>query len=681
MGAPLGNGAIARPRGGVAGDSDPAPSSATSPASLAVAAACGIVLAAALLFSGGVSEERLAVIGGVAVALAGLAWALAALGGVPRARVSREGGAFFLFLAGLVAWSGASIVWSITPESSWSAFNRSLVYLAFAALGLVFAGAVAKPFRLLATGLAALLGVVLAWALAEKVVPPEDAGLLIDLLRDVRLEGPIGYANALALVSAMALPLALWVASDSRHAAAARAGGVLLVYAPVVALVLTYSRGGIMVAALAVALWLLLTPSRLERVLVLAVALAVAVPVLAVAFALPGVTAEEQPRDVRVDDGVLFGVALVVGAAIVFAAAFVGTQFERRRRLSDAERRRVGRALVALAALALAAAMLALVIRVGDPVEWGRAQVDRLTSETYVGGGPGRLADPGTNQRWEWWQDAFRSFEDEPVFGTGAGSFALAQRTLPRHAATRVTEPHNLFLEFLAETGLVGAALLVGAAGAAALAVRGAFRRAAADERPAVAALAVGVAAFALHSLLDVDWEFLALGAPVFFVLGALASAGAGGIRRRARAPILAAASVVLAAASLWSLGSPWLADRLTDEALELRATSPDEAVDKGRRAKSLDPLSLDARWALAAAYSARGDRGAARSNYLDAAAIEPRNPDAWYELACFELAAGEGARGAVPFLARAASLDPEHPASELLADARHANANRVPTC
>src|SRR5438128_566314 len=92
------------------------------------AAALGLVVAA-LLVGGGSGSSGLLWIGGLALLAAAAAYA--ALG----ARVSRAGLAFLTALGGLVVWDGASIVWSVGPDLSWSATNRALVYLGFACVG------------------------------------------------------------------------------------------------------------------------------------------------------------------------------------------------------------------------------------------------------------------------------------------------------------------------------------------------------------------------------------------------------------------------------------------------------------------------------------------------------------------------------------------------------------------
>ena len=119
-------------------------------------------------------------------------------------------------------WTGFSVRWSIAPDASWTAFNRNLVYLAFAVLGLVVGTLTPRAPRLVAAGLLLLLALVLGWALLGKVVP----SLVPGGERIARLREPVGYWNALALLAAWALALGLWLASWRTVRPIARAGAV-----------------------------------------------------------------------------------------------------------------------------------------------------------------------------------------------------------------------------------------------------------------------------------------------------------------------------------------------------------------------------------------------------------------------------------------------------------------------
>ena len=216
--------------------------------------ASGALLFVALFFGDGTSGGRLFWIGALAVLAAAVS-----LGAGPIPVPRGPGLACFALIGALTAWVGLTMWWSIAPDRSWQAFDRTLVYGAFAVLGLL-ATRVPRPARTVAGGLAVLIGLVLLWALAGKVVP----SLVPDGFRVARLRNPIGYWNSLALVAATAVPLGLWLSASRRHHAAVRAVGAVLVYLAEVAAVLTLSRAGILVAGLAALAWLAIERDRLE---------------------------------------------------------------------------------------------------------------------------------------------------------------------------------------------------------------------------------------------------------------------------------------------------------------------------------------------------------------------------------------------------------------------------------
>jgi hypothetical protein len=135
--------------------------------------------------------------------------------------------AALLFMTAFVAWNGISVLWSIEPDRSWAYLNRGLVYLAFAVVGIAVGSIVPGATRAWAYVLAGVLALPLGWALLTKAVPAvgSESG------RIARLSSPVGYWNALGLLFAMALPLALWLAARREHEHLLRMLGVVYVYA------------------------------------------------------------------------------------------------------------------------------------------------------------------------------------------------------------------------------------------------------------------------------------------------------------------------------------------------------------------------------------------------------------------------------------------------------------------
>jgi tetratricopeptide (TPR) repeat protein len=522
-------------------------------------------------------------------------------------------------LAALAGWCALSVAWSDTPDRSWDYANRTFVYTAFAALGL-FAW---NRTRELALGLAALLGAVVVWSLAGKVLPwlNEDYG------RIARLRSPVGIWNQLALLADYALPLALWLAWRRRVL------GALLAYGWLVALVLTYSRGGVLVGIAVVAAWIALSRRWLEAAATLVAAGIPAAAVVGVALALPGVTEDAQAHATRVQDGAIFGVVLATGAVVAGALA----------RLSlPRETPTVRRAAVAAVGCAAVAVIVLAVVRA--PTLWDEFT---STSVTQLPNTSGRFATAGSNHRWVWWEQAWDGWEEQPLAGNGAGSFALTNLRYRTTYLDQATEPHSLPLQFLSETGLLGLALLVASIGA--------LLAAAGRRRDHELALSLLLPALALHGLLEIDWDYLAVAAPAFVAAGSLAGRP-GMVRRPSPFVALAAGGVALAAVS--SLFLPWLGDHWTDQARGA-LDRPARAITLAKRARAVDPVSIEPLLVQGLAEEERGDLTGAAAAYQKATDVQPRNPQPWAWLGRFELDSG-CPRRALPHLERYVELDPQ---------------------
>lgn len=615
-----------------------------APALQALLLAATILLVGASLFHGGAGGDgSILWIGGAAVLCATGAAALVALGRAPLPALGKAGWACLGLLTAFVAWNGVSIWWSIQPSRSWDFLNRGAVYLALACLAMLAVAGVPRALGMAAGGLAALLGLVLAWALLGKIVP----GLGPDP-RIARLRSPIGYWNQLALLADGAVVLGLWLAARRR------VSGVVLLYGALVAVVLTYSRSGIALAALVALAWLAARPERFESIVALAIGGAAAACTSAVALALPGVSESDAAHRGR--DGAIFGVVLV----LLGAAAAAGARPALAARVDPGRRAVVVRGAAVVAAAVVVAALAGVVARDGGPGRFVTARWDEFTSTTQYSQSPGRVAGFSSSGRWSWWQEAWHTFLDEPVAGTGAGTFQLADRRRRQSAVTTI-EPHNTPLQFLGETGIVGFGLWLGAAVAAAVAIG----RRRYEEPAAATALALAALAFLVHSFGDIDWSFLATQAPLFVILGALLGAGVPA-RAVPRSRLGAAAAAAVAFGLVYSLAAPWLANRRLDESVDAFVRGDYVlAAARARSAHSLNPLDADPVTQEAAAEEGLNNAVKAYALYIRAVRLEPENPDTWFDLGQFQLLTLHDPRAAFDSLNRAYTLDPHGAAAE----------------
>src|SRR5262249_38073039 len=220
------------------------------------------------------------------------------------------------------------------------------------------------------------------WSLAGKVFP----WLYEDYGRIARLRGPIGYWNALALLAAIALPIGLWLATRWR------VPGALLVFGWIIALVLTYSRGGIVVAVIVVAVWLAVSGFWLQGLATLVAAGVPAAGVAAIAFALDGGTSDGASHVTRVHDGLIFGALLVAGGVVTYLLCGIPPPEP-----VPAVRR------AAIALVIVAAVAICLVGGLHARTWW-----DEFTApaSSEVSNSPSRLTEASSNHRWIWWKEA-----------------------------------------------------------------------------------------------------------------------------------------------------------------------------------------------------------------------------------------------------------------------------------
>jgi O-antigen ligase/polysaccharide polymerase Wzy-like membrane protein len=461
---------------------------------LAVGAAAVLAMPTVVaFFSGGFFDKaRLAAAIG--------AWALVALVALfarEPVPASLPGRLALLGLLLLCGWTALSFAWAPLGGRAEDDLQRLLLYLAFliAAVALV-RGPVMR--RLLEPAVVLGAFVVVAYGLSERLFPS-----LIDLASSGtavgRLEQPLTYWNAVGILAAVGVVLAMHITGDPTRQrglrAAAAAAGVVLG----LGCYLTYARGAL--AALAVGIVVLLALAPVLRPQLRAIVTIVGAGIVAAVVA-NGLSTVKSLSARDVGEGLEMFAALVALAAV---AAIVAPRPARRPiRLPSLPTSRPATVLGASVVAILVAGLLVAALE-GKPG----------TSSPVPGATPARLGSVDSN-RYHYWEQAGRTFADHPLVGIGSGGFQVDWlKIYKRRDASG--DAHSLYLETAAELGVVGVAFLLLFLGGAGAALIRLYR----IDPGAGTGLAAGLAAWTFHAGLDWDWEMPAVTMPALLLAAA----------------------------------------------------------------------------------------------------------------------------------------------------------------
>jgi O-antigen ligase len=381
------------------------------------------------------------------------AWAAATAAVVSRdLRLARTARAWLASGGLVLAWVALSWLWSDRRAQTVLEIRRTAVYAAVVLALIALARRGAERQLVLSTHVAISAVVVYAVAryLTETRTPDTFEGTL--------LAQPLGYANALGALAAIGVVLGIGLAA---HAPPGRERAFAAATVPILAaaLPLTQSRG----AAVALCIGLVTTVACADDAAPLVRALLLATPgsAIAVIAAATSRLSDDNAKQPYAH------VALVVGAVAIVSAAGTAVAAARAQRIPRLHRHVPRPALAAALGIGLVAA---------------------------------GAASGSTEPRTSLWGVAWHQFERHPADGSGVGTFALAwARSGLIETRGGALDAHSLYLETLAELGLVGLALLL-----AFLAVPLLHAR-----RAPVAAGAYVV--FLVHAGLDWDWEMPAV--------------------------------------------------------------------------------------------------------------------------------------------------------------------------
>jgi O-antigen ligase len=494
-----------------------------------------------------------------------------------------------------------------------------------------------------------------------------------------RLRAPLEYWNALALVMVLAIPIALRMTTDATRRDPTRLLGIFSLFVLVVCLGMTYSRGGILAFMAVVAVVTLFGGQRLRGLAVIGVVIVAAIPVLGLSFSRPALKGLYVPLEERVPDGILLGLVSAGCILALLIAAWGMLRLEERTVWNDERTQLVWRGLAATAAILFVMLLGAIAAYEGGPGQWADDAWNKFTETSKDNtSDPARIVSSNSGNRWVWWKEAAGAWSDKPLQGWGAGSFAVTHK-MYREVELPVVQPHNMPLQFLAETGIVGTLLVTGALG---FLLFCAFERVRAmahgRERDIAVALFAGAVGWVVHGLVDWDWDIPGVTIPALIFLGLLVgrpwrprSEAALPDRATGTRGALIALACVAACLLIVSAALPMLADQKATDAQAVSANAGagelEDAAAEADLAARLDPTAVRPLLAASAIAQGRGRLLDAREFLLDAVDRQPYSAVAWQRLLelALKTADRQGARAAAR---RLLELDPIGTATRTLA-------------
>ncbi|MGK2876965.1 MAG: O-antigen ligase family protein [Solirubrobacterales bacterium] len=346
------------------------------------------------------------------------------------------------------AWMLLSLTWTESAERTFAEFARVVGYLGV--LVLVWLGVGRTTWRLVAAGLLTAGVLVCFLTLMSRLWPsmfPSDTVAIN--LKTTRINYPFGYWNAVGCWSAMTITLCLAYAG---HARSGVVRGLALAAVPMcsVGLYLALSRAGF-AGAIAGAIVVVVLAEWRWWTLVQSVVAALASYVVILV-----VRGERSIVDATGSDGagrIALALALVGGCLALVGWLGARSQLGPRLRIDGPNGRRLGIGTACIAALAVIVISFSFA---------GKAY-DQFTGKQVVvtaKGSDARLAQLNGN-RHNLFDSGWAAFTENPVFGIGPGTFEFWWNRNGVNGEF-VRDVHNLYLETLAETGVVGLVLLLG---------------------------------------------------------------------------------------------------------------------------------------------------------------------------------------------------------------------------
>ncbi len=601
----------------------------------------GVVLVAALSGGSYGPVDR----GELFVALLWVLVAGLALGLFPRYRVRRGAVVAVSALVALIVWTAVGLAWTESAERTTTEVARTAGLTGVLLLVLMTFGGRAWKGAAAALAVAAVL--VCGLALTSRLFPDLVANALDDAGLRRRLAYPLNYWNALGAWAAMSVSLALaW----SSHAASwwVRAGALAGVCLAGSVAYLTYSRSSVIAIAIGVAAVVAVSRHRWQSAFNAFLAALGAGAIIAAIRAHPQLANGVGNRGAA---SVVLVVALVLTACLAASRAgalsrLVGF------RLAPRTARIAATAAAAIAVFAGVAVGPALAERAWDSFE--QRQESRGATD------PAERLYSLSGIRRQLWSAGLDAFAREPLRGTGAGTYEFVWNRDPRRDAP-VRDAHSVYIEALAEMGVVGGALIVLAlAGLLVTALRAPPRQPDAAAAGAAAGCAGALLVFVVTAGVDWMWEVTAV--PLLALACGGLAAGAG-TAPAPRWPRLRRVGIAVAALPLLAVQVPVLVAAAQVRASQhaIRDGDIEDAVRDATDAIAAEPWAASGYLQRALVLERGGLLRLAARDAREATHRERTNWENWLILGRIEVERGRPMAG-LRAAQRARALNPRSP-------------------
>jgi hypothetical protein len=406
-------------------------------------------------------------------------------------------------VAGLAALTLISGSWSHAWSRAVIEFDRVLLY----ALVLAFFGLIRHREGALEWGLRGFVVgalVICAAGWISRVAP--DVWPIASDVQPTRLSYPLTYWNALGLLAALGCLALLHMTSAVRQHPAVRVAAAAAFPVLASVLLLTFSRSSLALVPIGIVIYFALARPRSGFSAALALVVPTAVAVIA-SLGADTVSSAHYTTPAGVSQG--HHLALIVLGCAVAAAVirFLALRLDERLEAWQPPRITTAQVLATVAVVVLAVVVVG--VAAGAPHKISQ-KWDHFVDENQVGhveDPSARLTSVGNDGRIPQWRAAIDAFDEKPLLGKGAGTYAN-QWLRHRPYAFTVINAHSLYVEVMGELGIVGLLLVV----ALMLAfLVGAARRLRGPERQVFAVFLAMAVVWMIHAGIDWDWQMPAI--------------------------------------------------------------------------------------------------------------------------------------------------------------------------